>query len=1020
MSADDPGRYPARGTRPITIGFAGDPELEDDDEGCCAEDDEDTSSNIQYYYQTPGYHQRAGAGSVTEHSRAVGHHPQVGSSQPGHHHRLACTSTARFVASSTRQGDQHVPRLAYLFNQNPAISASLPNYAESRALLGSHVIDSGSLDYSVEEPLSLPAVSMTTTASSGLASQLPSSSSAVSPSSLYLRGGQHQHHQHHHQQHQQRMNLGTSSAIQTAFDTGRRGSQLLQGRSFIASASASAGEAILSGYQWGVNVLRSQLGSSSGATTAEPMPSSSLASSASISYRSSSNATGSSAAPLSEPAQRGHSAFMSASQLVGTSSHQGSLANRRHQLDQRGRPIFQKSSSTPNSHGHAQRHGGISPPPVPMRRPQAPFQPAAAQQQQHRHSTQHQRAAHDPRYQDLVLPHMLGRLELGEHQTIRDEPYLLQQQQHLQHHQHPSHLQRRLLPQIPRHPNQSPPSELASAQPLFGHAAPQTHPQHAHKPSDVERIYTLDGAGRRRRQSSLELERQQQQQLGLAGLSVMELESPPPIGPHRSQLRPALGQPAPVPPPTISVSPEFTNSNYPILHLSGYGSDYQYPFAESRPKDHRYISASAEVSPYRDYSAYTGYERPYLAGQSVYATPRAVRETATHRSMAMGSDSELNTRGLSSNKLYYVHVPPARRPRRNRALSGAIQVHQEQAHQLAHHQQQPLAQQAHRPQPELPKPLHGSQPTASARAPNQHQMMVETHAPATRPGKGVTFDGRTSAPVYGRRSRQTELRDSYLRTNSEEYPVGGQVMLSEQLGGQDESEENEERSSSLASRASAGSYSRQKPSALTASEFNLGANQGQSSADHPARERRPSRGPEFPASQTPINEGASSASRHHSPGASRDKKASTLATFQEVGSLSDTGGHTSLSDKEQPQHQQSGGSGSRSGQVARSHSNSAETPPSRSERRARVRDSQQSSNERSFGEATAVGSSQSLKSQSGGLGASGGFSKKSNSTTQLSLSGKHRPLTTPLGVARWLSSTSRLTSSFHLRVYVCV
>lgn len=163
------------------------------------------------------------------------------------------------------------------------------------------------------------------------------------------------------------------------------------------------------------------------------------------------------------------------------------------------------------------------------------------------------------------------------------------------------------------------------------------------------------------------------------------------------------------------------------------------------------------------------------------------------------------------------------------------------------------------------------------------------------------------------------------------------------------------------------------------------------------RERRRSRGPEFPAfAGGPHSEpaivgssvvGGPIGSDNHQQRSSSHRRSHGQQQQQHSSSLHEGGG---------------GGGGSLSDTVAPSLSDkdlgtlgtlggSTGTPPSRLEsRRARVRDQQQqqSSNERSFGDG--AGSSQSLKSQSGAGGGvgSGGLSKKSNSATQLSLSGK--------------------------------
>lgn len=228
--------------------------------------------------------------------------------------------------------------------------------------------------------------------------------------------------------------------------------------------------------------------------------------------------------------------------------------------------------------------------------------------------------------------------------------------------------------------------------------------------------------------------------------------------------------------------------------------------------------------------------------------------------------------------------------------------------------------------------------------------------------------------------------------------LGRQAMG--QFGGdlsEAEDSDNEERSSSVASHTSNVSYSvgdhqvqaSHTRGAITASEFNISSGRNPreswlaSEQDHDREgsyvhhtaaqrsSRRMSRGSEFPAAQQqqqqdqptnqPSRDRASKLQQHIQPSAGGT---SPQRLTHEPGSLSDTGA-ASLSDKEAA---------------------SMGTPLSRSERRARVRDQQQSSNERSIGDGG--GSSQSLRSQSGGQTSGGGLSKKSNSTTQLSLSGK--------------------------------
>lgn len=327
-------------------------------------------------------------------------------------------------------------------------------------------------------------------------------------------------------------------------------------------------------------------------------------------------------------------------------------------------------------------------------------------------------------------------------------------------------------------------------------------------------------------------------------------------------------------------------------------------------------------------------------------------------------------------------------------------------HQHHHHRQ--LHQQHHQPE-SYSRDIVGEQPVEVPRymqrvlpVPIQAQKLDQKQG-AARHIKGVTFDGRTSAPVYGR----SKPRNDYLRTTSEEHHSYGErahtmahpppIVSDHHTGGLSEARDtdNEERSSSVASHASNASYTAgdhqvqasHTRGAITASEFNISTGRNpreslvaseqerederlgsylQHTADQQRSSRRPSRGPEFPASRYQDHLHQSSPRdrnvQHHQQHQAQPLSVSPQRLSQEPGSLSDTG-NASLSDKE----------------VA-----AIGTPPSRSERRARVRD-QQSSNERSLGDGG--GSSQSLRSQSCGQ-TSGDLSKKSNSTTQLSLSGE--------------------------------
>jgi len=257
----------------------------------------------------------------------------------------------------------------------------------------------------------------------------------------------------------------------------------------------------------------------------------------------------------------------------------------------------------------------------------------------------------------------------------------------------------------------------------------------------------------------------------------------------------------------------------------------------------------------------------------------------------------------------------------------------------------------------------------------------------------------------------------------------------------DNENENEdgERSSSIVSRASNASYSvgdhqlqaSHTRGAITASEFNIstGRNPRESwladdhvqdaqrayNAHHNYRadsshntqtlepgERRSTRGSDYPTS-TPSSQ------RHHHLEAQRNELAQNQSkeTHRQAASVSihqqqhqqqqqhQTGGTSlhRLTQAEQPGSFSDTGASDKEQQVGLTASGmtagGAHSGDYRSDRRARVRDQQQqSSNERSIGDGG--GSSQSLRSQSGGQTTSGELSKKSNSTTQLSLSGKLR------------------------------
>jgi hypothetical protein len=996
--------------------------------------------------------------SSAHHHHHRHHHHQPSSQPPRHHHhhqhqhlqQQMPTSGQPHASSVHHQSpaagaplDHALPRLGYLFSQNPTISASLPNYAETRALLGSHVIDSGSLDYSIEEPLSLPAGS----------GHHPSVASQYDGSAGHVIGA------------------GGSRMDPAAARWSRDRSE------FTATSSQQS--------SW---MLRCQLESS--ATTADQLPSSSLATSNSL-YRSSNPGSAMGPGRLGEhEAISRHSAMPS---LDSSPSAQGpGGTGDRH----RQRPIFQKSSSTPTAHGTFRRQQSMSPPRVAA--------VSLAQQMAARRAIGSGESIHSgsrgalhvmgPDYQ--TGPSLAATSEAAMPRQSRDYgvdvlPRMMEQlgragAEH--HHQQPQHLQRRVLPQIPR-PPQSPSDIQPSSQLLHHHhhhqqqQQQQHHHHHHHQQlqyhEDPEQIAHRIARQEHRRQSSLELERQEKQRLGFGGDGYdldeyYRQEHDPSVSAgrrHHLRQHQFTTQVQQQQTPTISVSPEFQDDPQHSYVYNGESSSsaYHQPYKSSHLE--RNISSS-------NMGTYDQQERlHHLVFQPYH--PQSSSTTSTHhghRSMAMGSDSELNTRGLSSNKLYYVHVPPGRRSRHhhhhhhhhhhqkqrqqesmmspmssNRYMGPSlaqmsqtqpppveddyatrpppgtaaspppvpsmvppykIEQHHLQRHQQQHHHHQEVYVREMSRQPvdtsgykqtavPLPtQPIDHHHHHHHQQLPHQQQQQQHQLQAATRYGKGVTFDGRTSAPVYGR-SRQ---QDNYLRTASEDHDSYGDRMAGMQLGGglsqapglsEADDSDNEERSSSIASHASNASYTagdhQMQPShtrgAITASEFNISsgrnpreswlANEQECEEErrgsyihHTAGQRRPSRrasrGPEFPAAR---HEHLSQPSRDRSaaPVSQQQQTAQPLSVSpqrltHEPGSLSDTGA-ASLSDKEAAV---------------------MGTPPSRSERRARVRD-QQSSNERSIGDAG--GSSQSLRSQSCGQ-TSGGLSKKSNSTNQLSLSGK--------------------------------
>lgn len=1001
-----------------------------------------------------GIRSTGGGGGVTggQHYHAS-QLPSVGSSS---------SSALPEVAGSAVAADQ-LPRIGYLFSQNPAISASLPNYAETRTLLGSQMIDSGSLDYSVEEPLSLP-----TAIVSG-------SGGHQHPSSGYPMAGQQQQQAHHHHRQSAASRARHAAMEASGGRSGLAGSSQLNSSSLYAASSSTSNV-------WN---MRGRIGGGSGATTAEPLPSSST------SFGWSSNTGG----PIGGNPLASGEALSRHSALPSMESSSMAAGSDRGRV----RPVFQKSSSTPTARGNRDRnHESLSP--ISRMQAQQEQQHQAGQMAMggdalHQAGVHHQklasrqtsssgsylgessqvaRPAQHPHVELEAQPvdeygsEMLSRMmqQLGRPQDEL-QYYNQQQMQHRQ--QQQQQQQRRMLPQIPRphSPSETHPSFLATG------ADPADSGRYG-APPDVGARH------RRRRQSSLELERQQMQ-LALPG--AYETYPDDSVG-YQHQLAFDDRRSQPRQPPTISVSPEFPEDELDLEYLQRTGG-YDVGAPSQRQLEHMRL-AGYQTDRFREVKQQQPYQQYYAQQVHHSATHHPSfqhqhhhhHHSADSRSMAMGSDSELNTRGLSSNKLYYVHVPPARRSHRHQRqqLSGGSQQHRHRSDlesaplqppqmvQQHHHQRQlrlgpddddtmpmegfnpvhnrdelagdlmgdsmrgagrHLPDTAHHSHPAVHLPdysmvstsnIRPGQPmVASSVAISQEMAARDPQAPR-RQSKGVTFDGRTSAPVYGRRKRET--RERYLRTNSEEYghvdsgdPASQKIdtrQMARQPGGQHsgaEESENEDRSSSIASRTSNASYAgstdqhpqgrhhqvgrRSQRAAITASEFNItGTGQGLASdswlaGDQPhqqparlasgSRELRAGRGPEFPVGQMvgePIAGG-----KHGSGNGAKRYPSQHSSTYLEGGSVSDTGGAASISDKEANSSQ------------ATALGGSTGTPPgNKSERRARVRDNQQSSNERSIGDG--AGSSQSLKSQMGPGTGSGGLSKKSNSTTQLSLSGK--------------------------------
>lgn len=1047
------------------------------------------------------------------------HHHQRHHRQQQHHYQ---------GSSPEHQRPQHQPqqfhtRSGYLFNQNPAISGSLPNYAETRALLGSHVIDSGSLDYSVEEPLSLPVVGSVPTASVLTANQtlgptalasgsLASSAShignqqRISGSSLFtvpgdLSGSSYTHHsmapnpdEYQHHQHRHRSMSNQSSYNQSS-------SYSQQSHSYSQSHHQQANQA-----RHQSAPLRHQLSVTSGTTTGEPIASSSIASGSTSHGYGITSSTGSGlnvdhlvhhGRPSTSLSR--HSALPAL--LDPPSSQRGTLDR------QRVRPVFQKSSSTPSSRPQHQgavhqstdfeynvRH--MQPDPLYHRQmsmsstPIASVQPSQ-HQETYRLSTGSVMQSDERRGSFMEIGslhhrrHHLTPVEAkhsersvaSEHQL----PHLMDQLSLMYQHQQ----QRRVLPPIPRHYQQSP-SELHHHDPFISgstthryRGAGEVMDEDEIDDTQIEEIEfsQLDGSGRqhqhqhrvpvsaarvindsrhgRRRRSSLELERQQQLQFG--NLTQLDYEPevlPQPLGMptayhHLPIHGPAHDQTAlrrsidfelldggnripqwslrhPQQPPRINVSPEYLTgrsmahdylgqSNHPYGHMTHHGDQQHFQ--------------QTQIQPYQ--TAHSTYQTP--ADRMKYQNFDSRWNAFGSRSMAMGSDSELNTRGLSSShKLYYVHVPPT--GRRSRHHHHHHHTHRQPQHPPQQQPQMTMMQQRVMRHPadgvsttQLDIERHQSQSEAIHQTPRSSRMdsTLESHPLVPQVGirtsKEVTFDGRTSAPIYGRQNRRKEsLEPNYLRTNSEEYGehqagqhyqrhpyqpnlgqrgLNGELLRSEDAGFMSDeqeivssvvSHESPERPNFPQTHLSQVDLHKRrlKSMPLTAGEFNLDGK----SAEHtqyqedqlqpPTTSSRSTIRQSRPTAQRQQEMASGDASVQSSQANKDSHKRSTPKTiamqqkqhsggsFLEAVSISDNEGGVSLvSEKE----------ATNSGSLA------APTSSSRSaEKRARVRD-QQSSNERSVGDG--VGSNQSLKSQSGGASGSG-LTKKSNSTTQLSLSGK--------------------------------
>lgn len=515
------------------------------------------------------------------------------------------------------------------------------------------------------------------------------------------------------------------------------------------------------------------------------------------------------------------------------------------------------------------------------------------------------------------------------------------------------------------------------------------------------------------------------------------------------------------PPPTINVSPDvyetsYTQQQQPSHHQSG----YEHFTSPQHPRAAALIAGASRHAPYT-----------VGLGGSV-AAPTA----AAARSMAMGSDSELNTRGLGSNKLYYVHVPPGRRARHHQHQHQQSAPHQHRRQQpqvppapMPRQQQQqqqyygepyshqqrslPVVAQPQQQQTHLPEQQQQQQRHMHYVTPAYGDEVTAAPAPPSRGSKGVTFDGRTSAPLYGgNRRRHERSEEQYLRTNSEEantYSLGartghGQHSSSSHdaeqaharharlatgyddarhalsgpemgAGDSDVDAEDERPSSSIGSRDSYAAHSQhasraahtKRSSGASNSEFAAASVSAGGSHRRDSWITEDAHEPAGTRFADDIDESPQQQHHHHrqsleSGDVARGRKSRRHRHEQhqlhqrlEAGSLSDAGGATtSLSDK--ADGAQAGASTSTLAGAQSSHLPDVATPPSapKSERRARAHREHQSSNERSVGgQADGGGSSQSLKSQSN-LGGStgGGLSKKSNSTTQLSLSGTKKRL----------------------------